>query len=67
LFVDWKGAFDNVDHLILMKIIKKHIDNDYMTSINIKQKVLRIVEVILKNSSASVDNKIFFDIEKGVP
>ena len=57
-FYDWKGAYDHVDHDILLKVLKE---------INVSDLCLRVVSIILFNCRASLDGIHFFSIQKGVP
>ena len=57
-FYDWKGAYDHVDHDILMNVLKT-TGASYLC--------LRFVSIILFHCRASLDGINFFRIEKGVP
>jgi hypothetical protein len=58
LFVDWKSAFDCVDHDLLLKRLQQ---------INVSPKTLRIIEIFLFTSNFSIDEKTAYAIQKGCP
>ena len=58
LFIDWKSAFDRVDHDLLMRRLEQ---------IGASQRTLRIVHIFLYSSNFSVDGQERHRIERGCP
>jgi hypothetical protein len=67
--VDWRQAFDRVDHKILMRILEEYSENNKNSKLKHKlsKKTIRIIEIILTNNWASIDGKKYFEINKGAP
>ncbi len=58
LFIDWKSAFDRVDHDLLMNRLR---------DIGATELTLRVVHIFLHSSNFSIDGLKRYKIEKGCP
>ena len=58
LFIDWKSAFDRVDHDLLMRRLQQ---------IGASPRTQRIVHIFLYSSNFSVDGQELYRIERGCP
>jgi retron-type reverse transcriptase len=58
LFIDWKSAFDRVDHDLLMSRLR---------AIGVTEQTLLVVHIFLYSSNFSIDGLKRHKIEKGCP